>query len=103
SPKRLTVGDEVIADIGPLAHGGHCIAHIADRTVFVRHAIPGELARVRITETTSRIDRGEVIEVLTAAPSRVSTPCKYAGECGGCDFQHIDFEAQLELLSGVVS
>ena len=74
-----------------MAHGGHCVARHFGRVVFVRLALPGERALVRITEAKSgSFARGEVVEVLDADPKRVPAPCRHFGPggCGGCDFQH---------------
>lgn len=71
--------------------------------VFVRHAIPDELVRLRITQVTSKYARGDVIEVLRASPHRRTPPCPIAGRCGGCDFQHIDVDHQRELKRRVVA
>jgi tRNA/tmRNA/rRNA uracil-C5-methylase (TrmA/RlmC/RlmD family) len=78
------------------------------QVVFVRHALPGELAVVEITETASaggRFLRGDAVEVLEASPHRVSAPCPYAGPglCGGCDFQHVELAEQRRLKGAVVS
>ena len=74
--------------------------------VFVRHALPGEQVRVRITEgeTDSRFLRGDAVEVLEASPERVPPPCPYAGpgRCGGCDFQHAELAYQRQLKAEVV-
>ena len=50
SGSELAVGDEVVVDVGPVAHGGHCIARHEGRVLFVRHTLPGERVRARITE-----------------------------------------------------
>ncbi|MGI8521735.1 MAG: TRAM domain-containing protein, partial [Nocardioides sp.] len=77
---------------GPIAHGGHVVARADGVVVFVRHALPGELVGVEITECREgdRFLRGDAVEVLGASPHRVTAPCPYAGPgaCGGCDFQH---------------
>lgn len=91
-----------VVDVEGIAHGGHCIAHLDGQVVFVRHTIPGERVRIRITERTKRFLRADAIEVITAAPGRVTPPCRFAGECGGCDFQHVSPEAQRQLLGDVV-
>jgi len=64
---------ELIVDVGPVAHGGHCVARHEGRVVFVRHGIPGEKVRVRLTESgpDAKFWRGDVVEVLTASPDRV--------------------------------
>ncbi|MGH3497360.1 MAG: class I SAM-dependent RNA methyltransferase [Nocardioidaceae bacterium] len=100
-------GVEVELDIGAVAHGGHCVARWDGRVVFVRHTLPGERVRVRITEgdDESRFLRADAIDVLRASPGRVPTPCPYAGpgQCGGCDFQHADGPTQRRLLGDVVA
>lgn len=102
----LAVGSEVVVDIGPVAHGGHCIARHEGRVLFVRHAIPGERVRVRVTEggDGDRFLRADAVEVLSASPDRVPPPCPYAapGRCGGCDFQHVGLERQRRLKEEVV-
>ncbi len=95
---------EAIVDVGPVAHGGHCVARLDGQVVFVRHTLPGESVRIRVTERTKSFLRADAIEVLAAAPGRVEPPCEYAGpgRCGGCDFQHVDPAVQRQLLGDVV-
>ncbi|MFM8445787.1 MAG: TRAM domain-containing protein, partial [Actinomycetota bacterium] len=92
----MNVGDEVVVDISGIAHGGHCVSRFEGRVIFVRHAIPGEKVRVRVTDISKSFARGDCIEVLSASKDRVTPPCTYAhpGGCGGCDFQHISPPAQ---------
>ena len=100
------VGTEAVVEVGPVAHGGHCVARLDGRVVFVRHTLPGERVRVAITEgdDDSRFLRGDAVEVLDASPQRVEPPCPYAGpgRCGGCDFQHSDLAYQRQLKAEVV-
>ena len=88
-----------------VAHGGWCVARPDDGpVVFVRHALPGETVRARITEVTSRLARAEAIEILAASPDRVEAPCPHArpGGCGGCDWQHAALPAQRSLKAAVI-
>lgn len=95
--------DELPAvDVGPVAHGGHCVARLDGQVVFVRHTLPGERVRIRITERSKRFLRADAVEVLDPAPDRVPAPCPYAGDCGGCDFQHVSPAGQRRLLTSVV-
>ncbi len=100
------VGQVVELEVGPVAHGGHCVARLAGQVVFVRHALPGERVRARITEgsTASRFLRADAIEVIEASADRVPSPCPAAGPglCGGCDWQHATPKAQRRLKSDVV-
>ena len=91
-----------IVDIGPVAHGGHCVARLDGQVVFVRHALPGERARIEITERSKRFLRADAVEILEASDDRVTPPCRYAGTCGGCDFQHVSPAGQRRLLRSVV-
>jgi tRNA/tmRNA/rRNA uracil-C5-methylase (TrmA/RlmC/RlmD family) len=95
---------DAIVDVGPVAHGGHCVARLDGQVVFVRHALPGERVRISITERTKTFLRADAIEIIEAAPGRVEPPCEYAGpgRCGGCDFQHVDPAVQRQLLGDVV-
>ena len=106
SSAALTVGDEVVVTAGPIAHGGHVVARHEGRVLFVRHALPGESVRVRVTEggDGDRFLRADAIEVLDASPDRVEPACAYAGPglCGGCDFQHVTLPAQRALKAAVV-
>ncbi len=101
------VGSGVELAVGPVAHGGHCVARWDGRVVFVRHALPGERVRVEVTEgeQDSRFLRADAVEVLRAAPGRVERPCPWAGpgRCGGCDWQHADAATQGALLADVVA
>ncbi|MEO8829456.1 TRAM domain-containing protein [Lapillicoccus sp.] len=103
---RSLVGTEAVLDVGPVAHGGHCVARLDGRVVFVRHAIPGERVLVRVTEgdEESRFLRADAVEVKAASPDRVTPPCPYAGpgRCGGCDFQHVTPAHQRQLKAAVV-
>ena len=102
----LAPGVELELDIGPVAHGGHCVARFDGRVVFVRLALPGERALVRITEAKrGSFCRGEAIEVLTPDARRVQAPCPHfhPGGCGGCDFQHATGSLQRELKAAVIT
>ncbi len=83
--------------MGAVAPGGACVARAADgRVVFVRHTLPGERVRARVTEERARYLRADAVEILRPAPDRVPPPCRYAGPgaCGGCDWQHVALGAQ---------
>ncbi|MFZ4063620.1 MAG: class I SAM-dependent RNA methyltransferase [Candidatus Nanopelagicaceae bacterium] len=100
----LKVGDRVTVEIGPVAHGGHFIARHKGQVIFVRYGITGEEAVVEITSISSKLARGDAIEILKPSPDRVVPPCKYAvpGGCGGCDFQHIEISKQSDYKRAVI-
>jgi tRNA/tmRNA/rRNA uracil-C5-methylase (TrmA/RlmC/RlmD family) len=100
------VGESFEVDVGPVAHGGHCVARHEGRVVFVRHALPGERVLVTVTDggATSKFWRADATEVRGASPDRVAPPCPWAGpgRCGGCDWQHASLPAQRRLKAAVV-
>lgn len=99
------LGQELDVRVERIAHGGHAVARHEGRVIFVRHALPGELVRVEITEESKSFLRADAIEVLEASPDRVAAPCPLAGPgvCGGCDFQHVALPAQRRLKADVVA
>ncbi len=92
-------------EVGPVAHGGHCVARHEGRVVFVRHALPGERVVVEVTEDRQPgFCRADAVEVLEASAHRVERPCPYSGpgRCGGCDWQHVTPAEQHRLKAAVV-
>jgi tRNA/tmRNA/rRNA uracil-C5-methylase (TrmA/RlmC/RlmD family) len=107
-PAPSLVGQEYEVEIGPVAHGGHCLArNEAGQVLFVRHALPGERVVARVTEGDgqSRYLRADAVRVLTASKDRVEAPCPFAGpgRCGGCDWQHAAPGAQRRLKAAVLT
>ncbi len=100
-------GTELVVDVGAPAHGGHAVARADGRVIFVRHALPGERVRVRVTQGRpgDSFWRADAVEVLEASADRVEPPCPLAvpGGCGGCDLQHVAVTAQREWKATVVT
>ncbi|MFJ5859827.1 class I SAM-dependent RNA methyltransferase [Pseudarthrobacter sp. NPDC092439] len=106
---------EAILDIGPVAHGGHCVAREGGRVVFVRHGIPGEKARVRFTDAAenAKFWRADVVEVLEGSPDRVEHFWHPADSgrawshghppVGGAEFGHIALPRQRRLKAEVLA
>ena len=104
-----------VVEVGPVAHGGHCVARLHGRVVFVRHATPGEVKedagrgeRVRIVVTDTTHDsywRADAVEVVEPSPDRVERRCPVSGpgRCGGCDFQHVSLDGQRRLKQAVLA
>lgn len=99
-------GERLRLEVGPVAHGGHCVARHEGQVVFVRHALPGEVVEAVVTGAgpQGRYLRADAVEVLSPSADRVAAPCPHAGPglCGGCDFQHVRPSAQRELKAAVL-
>jgi 23S rRNA (uracil1939-C5)-methyltransferase len=81
--------------IDRIVPGGYGIGHGGGATYLISGAIAGERVRARLTGYRGKARSGVVFEVLEASPERIEPPCPVAGICGGCDFQHMRYEAQL--------
>jgi len=106
---------DLVVDVGPVAHGGHCVARHEGRVVFVRHGIPGEKVRVRITDggAAAKFWRADVVEVLEASPDRVDHFWDLADSrrswshrhppVGGAELGHISLDRQRSLKGEVLA
>ena len=80
-----------------LAYGGDALGRLDDgRAVFVPFGLPGERVRVRAVEEKRGHVRARLEEVLAPSPQRIEPRCRHFGACGGCHYQHMSYEAQLE-------
>jgi len=91
----LQVGDKINLAIHDLAFGGEGVGRVADFVVFVPFVIVGETVEAEITELKKNFARAKLRRVITPSPERVAPECKYFGACGGCQYQHIEYAAQL--------
>ncbi|WP_280233118.1 class I SAM-dependent RNA methyltransferase [Nocardia cyriacigeorgica] len=92
--------------LGPPGHGGFCVGRHDGRVVFVRHGLPGELVRARVTEDAGgSFCRADAIEILEASADRVPATCPVSGPGGAgcCDFSHATPAAQRGLKASVVA
>jgi 23S rRNA (uracil1939-C5)-methyltransferase len=76
-------------------YGGAFLARIEGKAVFVPLALPGEEARIRIVDGKRGFATAEVEDIVTASPQRVAPLCPHFGACGGCQYQHAAYAAQL--------
>ncbi|MGC2616044.1 MAG: class I SAM-dependent RNA methyltransferase [Terracidiphilus sp.] len=76
-------------------YGGAFLARLEGKATFVPLTLPGEQARVRIVEEKRGYALAEADEIVTAAPERVVPGCRHFGVCGGCNYQHANYESQL--------
>ncbi|EIC23411.1 23S rRNA (uracil(1939)-C(5))-methyltransferase RlmD [Thiorhodovibrio frisius] len=103
SKKKPLPQEPIEAEIGDLSHDGRGVAHVDGKAVFVQGALAGERVRFRLTRRQRRHDEGEVVEVLSASPDRVTPRCAHFGLCGGCALQHLDPAAQIGMKQEVLA
>ncbi len=106
-PSDASVGDVVELEITAPAHGGHCVARFGGRVVFVRHTLPGEVVRARLTEAggSRRFWRADAVDVLKASPDRVPSVWHAAGPggVGGGELAHVALPAQRRWKAAIVA
>jgi tRNA/tmRNA/rRNA uracil-C5-methylase (TrmA/RlmC/RlmD family) len=93
----LKTGDPITLTIHDIAFGGEGVGRIDDFVVFVPFVLIGETVAAEITEVKRNFARAKLLRVETASPERVVPECRYFGACGGCQYQHTAYPAQLQL------
>ena len=93
----LQTGDKISLTIDDIAFGGEGVGRIGDFVVFVPFVMVGETVEAEITEVKKNFARAKLLRVETASPERVTPQCDYFGKCGGCQYQHMAYEAQLRM------
>jgi 23S rRNA (uracil1939-C5)-methyltransferase len=88
--------------LSDMAYGGEAVGRFEGKAVFVPYAVPGETARVQVVTDKGRFARARLLEILTPSPRRVAPPCPQFGVCGGCQWQHVEYQAQLEYKHSIV-
>lgn len=94
---QLTPGHKLQLKITDIAFGGEGVARHEDFVVFVPFVLNGEEIEAEVTEVKKRFARARPLRILSPSPDRVPAPCRYFGACGGCQYQHIAYEAQLRV------
>ena len=97
--KEITMQKNDVFEGEVLAYGteGEGIIKCGGTTAFVPFCVVGERVRAKALKVKGEIAYGKLEKVLLPSPDRVIAPCPVFGKCGGCDLQHIDYSAQLQL------
>ena len=95
-------GAPEIVQIEKPVYGGAFLARAQGKAVFVPLTLPGEQARIRITQSKSGYSTAEAVEIVRASPERIAPACPYFGACGGCNYQHTGYESQLKFKQAIL-
>jgi len=98
----VKVDQEVDVQVDSLAFGGNGVARLDGFVLFVRRGLPGDTVRARVTKVKRNHGEALATQVLVAGPHRVDAPCVHYPACGGCRFQDLAYETQLEQKAGQV-
>lgn len=95
-PELLKTGERLTLSISDIAFGGEGVARHGDFVVFVPFVIVGETVEAEVTEVKKSFARARLVKVIEPSSQRVEPLCRFFGECGGCQYQHIAYPAQTE-------
>lgn len=94
--------DTIQLTLTDMAHGGDAVGRYEGRVIFVPMALPGETVTVSLEQSRASYARGRLLTIDRPSEARVSPPCPVFGRCGGCQWQHINYQTQLELKRGIL-
>ena len=83
-------------EIADLAFGGKGVAKIDGLAVFVDQAAPGDMVSARVFKKKKNFAEARIVETISPSPLRIEPPCPYSGFCGGCKWQFLPYETQLQ-------
>jgi 23S rRNA (uracil1939-C5)-methyltransferase len=92
----VTKNEELELDVESLAYGGNGVARVDGYVVFVRRGLPGDRVRARVTKVKRGYAEAFATGVVRAGPHHADAPCAHYPACGGCRFQDLAYETQLE-------
>ena len=94
--QQLSIGQEIQVDLSSWGRLGEAMACHEGQDVFVLGGIPGERVVAEVVRIRRKYVAARVVKVLSPSPDRVVPPCQYYGECTGCQWQHLEYQAQLK-------
>ena len=95
-PHPFAYHQEIELEITTLTNMGQGLGRVDGWVVMVPFALPGELVAVRIYRNDKNFSEGDLVSVLRPSPHRVEPRCSLFGQCGGCQYQHLEYAEQLE-------
>ena len=82
--------------IETVAAEGKAIAHVDGKVLFVPHCVPGDIVNVRVIRKKKGFMEGVVVKMVTPSPVRLEPFCEHYGVCGGCKWQPLPYDLQLQ-------
>lgn len=96
------VGDRIEVEIEDVAAGGEGVGKVDGFVIFVPASAPGDRLEVELVAVKKKYGRGRICKVLEPSRRRVKPPCPVYDTCGGCQFQHLDYDSQLTFKTKMV-
>jgi 23S rRNA (uracil1939-C5)-methyltransferase len=94
--------NKFIIKLEKAVYGGGCLGYLEGRAVFVPYSLPGETVEIEITERKKNYAYGTIISLVEKSDARIVPECENFGTCGGCDYLHMDYSAELVLKRDII-
>jgi 23S rRNA (uracil1939-C5)-methyltransferase len=99
----MALGDLLELSLESITSGGDALGRTRGKPVFVEGGAPGDTLLCRVIEEHKSWEKAQILEIIDASQVRTESKCQFYGKCGGCNFQHIDYSAQLELKKNILT
>ncbi len=100
---KIKKGQVLELEVSDIAFGGKGLAKIDGFAVFIDKAVAGDIVKARISKKKKNFAEGQILEFIEKSPLRRDAKCDYSGYCGGCKWQFLDYEKQLEFKTSHVA
>lgn len=98
----INVGDELEVTIEKMANRGKGLGRVNEQVVFVPYSAPGDILKIKVLKVSKSFVDAEILQIIKPSPMRIDAPCPYYTQCGGCDYQHIEYSQQVEIKNSLV-
>ncbi|CAN0511606.1 unnamed protein product, partial [Phaeothamnion confervicola] len=95
SPQPFKLGSRIVVKIEDMAAGGEAVGRLDNFVFFIPLGAPGDELEVEVTEIKKNYGRAVISKIIKPSVRRVQPPCPVYVQCGGCQYQHIDYDSQL--------
>lgn len=95
-------GDTIQLTVEKVVYGGRGLAHLNNVAIFVANTVPGDRIIAKVIKIKKSFAEARILEVIEGSPHRIIAPCPYSDYCGGCTWQCIKYEKQLEYKHALV-
>ncbi|WP_160041372.1 MULTISPECIES: 23S rRNA (uracil(1939)-C(5))-methyltransferase RlmD [Paenibacillus] len=102
SAESIKAGDRIVVTIKRIGINGEGVGYYRKKAVFVHGALPDEVVKAMVTRTEPGYLTGEIIEIEKKSPQRIEPPCPIYYKCGGCQIQHMNYDAQLQAKEEII-
>jgi 23S rRNA (uracil1939-C5)-methyltransferase len=98
----IKIGDVLEVKIEKMANRGKGLARHNEQVIFIPYSAPGDVVSIKVQKVSKNFVEAEIVDIIQPSSMRVSAPCPHYTQCGGCHFQHISYDKQVEIKDQLV-